>query len=321
MNRFTRWLWPVQNNILYKQDIENVCFQGGGMRGNAFVGVDKALTELGIWPQIKRFVGSSAGAIFAGTAACRISCTEMANTIENTDYSKFKDSEWGIAGEGVRVIECLGIYQGKYFYNWYGDLLKKCIGDEAITLQGVYERFGTEIIITTTDLTKKKLVYLDRFDYPTMELRDAVRRSMSIPIFYVPVRETDENGLVHLYVDGGCTNNFPLDYCDRFYSTQEEAFNKTIGFNLESGVDKTDPKKYVDQTVEINDVIDLVTTLINTTIEEIERVRLLPNDWARTIIINTFNYKSTDFDMPKEDIQKLAIEGYESTIAFFIKLK
>nr|QBK88219.1 MAG: patatin-like phospholipase [Marseillevirus LCMAC202] len=318
-----QWLWPRQNvsGLLNKQDIENVCFKGGGMKGNAFVGVDKALTELKVWPQIKRFVGSSAGAIFAGTAACRIPYTDMENAIESTDFSRFKDSEWGIAGEGVRLIANLGIYEGKYFYNWYGNLLKRFVGDEAITLQGVYERFGTELIVTTTDLTKKKLVYLNRINYPNMELRDAVRRSMSLPIFYVPIKETDENGLVHIYVDGGCTNIFPLDYCDRFYKTPEEAFNKTIGFNLETGTDQIDPRKYIDQTVEINNIIDLVTILINTMIEEIERIRLLPNDQYRTITINTLDYKSTDFDMKKADIQKLATRGYETTMAFFKALR
>nr|QBK87260.1 MAG: patatin-like phospholipase [Marseillevirus LCMAC201] len=300
-----------------RQSIENVCFKGGGMKGNAFVGVDRALTELGVWPQIKRFVGSSAGAIFAGAAACRIPYAEMVNIIENTDFSQFKDSEWGIAGEGVRLIEQLGIYEGKYFYDWYGGMLKKFVGDEEITLQGVYERFGTEIILTTTDLTKKKLVYLDRVDYPNMELRDAVRRSMSLPLFFVPVKETDEDGLTHVFIDGGCTNNFALDYCDRFYETPEEAFDKTIGFNLEIGSVPIDPKKYIDQTVDVSNVIDLVTTLINTLIEENERIRLTPNDWRRTITINTLEYKSTDFDMKKADIQILAKRGYDSTMAFF----
>ncbi len=315
MTRYITWIWggndPPRYSIMQKS-IENVCFKGGGMKGNAFLGVDRAFTKLGIWPQIKRFIGSSAGAIFAGAKACRVPFEDMATIIENTDFSQFRDSSWGVVGEGIRIIEYLGWYEGEYFYNWYGKLLEKMVEDKKITLQGVYEKFGSELVITTTDLTKKKLVYLNRIDNPDLELRDAVRRSMSIPVFYVPVRIVEPDGLTHIYVDGGCTNNYPLDYFDDCYSSKEEAFGKTIGFDLENDSD---------QTIEINNVIDLVTTLIHTTIETIEQVRLAPHDSLRSIEIDTGDYKATDFDMKKEDICKLADAGYTATMQFFTNKK
>ena len=312
MNRIIEWFWPsVVQPRISKSSIENVCFKGGGMKGNAFAGVDRAFAELGLWPQIKRFIGSSAGAIFAGAAACRIPYKDMAAEIASTDFSKFEDSSWGVVGEGVRLVEYLGFYEGAYFYDWYGNLLEKYIGDKEITLQGVYDRFGSDLVITTTDLTKKKLVFLTRHNYPTLKLCDAVRRSMSIPVFYVPIKEVDDQGLTHLLVDGSCTDNFPLKYFDNLYPTAEEAFGKTIGFDLEDS----------DQTDEINNIIDLVATLINTTIEVIEQLRLSPDDKYRTVYIKTWNYSSTDFNMSSADIQKLVESGYKSTMEFFENLK
>jgi predicted acylesterase/phospholipase RssA len=159
---------------------------------------------------------------------------------------------------------------------------------------------------------------MDRHNYPDLQVRDAVRRSMSIPVFYTPIQVIDDDGLTHVLVDGGCTNNYPLNYFDHLYSP-DEAFSKTIGFDLESG-GVYNPNEYHDQTVEINNIIDLVTTLINTTIEVIERTRLTPQDKYRSIQINTEDYKSTDFNMKKKDIQLLAENGYKATIEFFDNL-
>lgn len=294
----------------YKIDpkqIENVCFKGGGMKGNAFVGVDKALTELGLWNQIKRFIGSSAGAIFAAAAACRIPYSKMKEIIDKTDYSKFKDTPWGIIGEGARIYEYLGLYDGAYFYNWYGSLLAECVGNSDITFQEVYTQFKSELVITTTDLTIKKLVYISRETDPDLPIRDAIRRSMSIPTFYIPIVVRDDKGIDHVYVDGGCSNNFPIDYFDKIYSTPEEAFSKTIGFNLQedTGVCK------------INNIIDLMNALVNTEIEEIQRIRLKPKDPLRIIDIPTFDLSSTDFSMSKENIERLEKSGYDSTMHFF----
>lgn len=318
MSSVMNWIWPKYK--ISRSSIENVCFKGGGMKGNAFVGVARAMDELGMWPQIKRFIGSSAGAIFAGICACRIPHTTIDEEIKKVKYSKFKDSSWGLPGEGIRLIEKLGMYEGNYFYNWYRDLLEKYVGNPDITLEEIYQRFNSEIVITTTDLTKMNIVYMTRETHPDTKLCDAVRKSMSIPVFYVPITETDADGVKHVYVDGGCTDNFPLEYFDSLYSSKSEAFGKTMGFDLERGTVETDPTKYYDHTANINSIIDLVTTLINTTIETIERTRLDPLDTNRIVHINTKDYKTTNFDMPEKDIQDLITIGYNATLKFFANL-
>lgn len=315
MNWVSNWFGKTHPTII-PSEIENVCFKGGGVKGNAFLGVDKAFTELGMWPQIKRFIGSSAGAIFAGAAACRIPYADMKDVIDNTNFTKFEDTSWGLIGEGIRLVEDWGLYQGEYFFQWYRNILDQYVGNPDITFQEVYDQFGSELVITTTDLTKRKLVYMSRKTDPELSIAEAVRRSMSIPVYFVPVKYTDSDNLVHVLVDGGCTNNFPLDFFDQLYSTPEEAFTKTVGFNLESS-DCDDPKKYQDQTFEINSLTDLMTSLINTSVDVIERTRLRDVDKYRVIEINTGTCQATDFDITREEIQKLADAGYHATLNFF----
>lgn len=275
--------------------IENICFKGGGMKGLAFVGVDKAMTELGLWDNVKRFIGSSAGAIFASAAACRIPFEKMEAEISQTDFTKFKDSRWGWLSDSYYLYEESGLYKGEYFYQWYSNMLKKYINDPDITLQGVYDRFGTELVITTTNLTKHKLVYLNRKDHPDEKLRDAVRKSMSIPVFFTPVVKDGD-----LYVDGGITNNFPLDYFDHIS-------DKTLGFYLDESTDYG----------EINNVVKLVISVINTCIETIEKNSLTEADKKRMVHIKTWDYSPIDFQMSKDDIDKLIQSGYEATMEYF----
>lgn len=297
------WFWGNSNFDIAR--VENVCFKGGGMKGLTFVGVDRAMSEAGLWPQIKRFIGSSAGAIFAGASACRIPFDDLEDYVLSTDFSKFKDSKWGVT-ESYRLYEYLGLYPGDYFYNWYGNLLQKYIQDSEITLQGVYERFGTDLTITTTDLTLRKVIYMDRRNNPDLKLKDAVRRSMSIPLVFEPI-QTIEDEETHVYIDGGCTNNYPIDYFDNLYT--HSAFTRTLGFDLISDYEKSS----------VDSIQGLLTALINTGIETIEDVRMSPEDVKRSVMINTGNVVSTDFNMSREEIRKLIDIGYEMTKIFLEK--
>ncbi|CAH1269067.1 Hypp4081 [Branchiostoma lanceolatum] len=49
---------------------ENLVLEGGGAKSIAYIGVCKVLEDAGILPQIKRFAGTSAGAITLDTVTC-----------------------------------------------------------------------------------------------------------------------------------------------------------------------------------------------------------------------------------------------------------
>ena len=56
---------------------ENLVIEGGGVRGIAFGGTLQKLEELGVLPNIRRVIGSSAGAITAGAVACCIPAADI----------------------------------------------------------------------------------------------------------------------------------------------------------------------------------------------------------------------------------------------------
>ena len=66
----------------------------------------------------------------------------------------------------------------------------------------------------------------------------------------------------------------------------------------------------------VDSVQGLLTALINTDIETIEETRMSPEDVKRSVMINTGDAVSTNFDMNRGEIKKLIDIGYESTKMF-----
>jgi len=300
ITKLTREPQPeLDHQVKTSQEFENVCLEGGGIRGIAFIGVLKALEELHKVKGIKRYIGSSAGAIFAGAMACGYDSEQMKQLVLTTDFTQFMDGNWGQIGSVMRLVYYWGIYNGDYFYNWYGKVLEKTCGNPDITFLEAYIQFDKELYITGSNISTRQIHYFCRDSYPNMKIRDAVRISMSIPIFYVPVFHEK-----CYWVDGGYLDNYPLAYFDPM-----PFFGETLGFRLYP--DKTIPEP-------INNITDFVTNLLETAVEQIDKLRLKPGDEMRSVPIHTFDIKSTDFYITKQQMEMLIESGYKSTIEFFI---
>lgn len=73
----------------------NLVFEGGGVKGLAYVGAMQVLREKGILRNIKRVGGTSVGAINAILCALRYSDTEQRTILKAMDFRAFRDHNWG----------------------------------------------------------------------------------------------------------------------------------------------------------------------------------------------------------------------------------
>jgi NTE family protein len=90
-----------------------------------------------------------------------------------------------------------------------------------------------DLYITGTCLNKQQLIVFSYETYPKMKVKDAVRISASIPLYFEAVF-IDKDGKVishpkrkeglDIMVDGGFTGNFPI----RMFDNHRSSFN--IGF-------------------------------------------------------------------------------------------
>ena len=175
---------------------------------------------------------------------------------------------------------------------------------------------------------------------PRMRVVDAVRRSMSIPLFFSAVRDDRED----VFVDGGVINNFPVKLFDRdkylsntelkrvpkYYQDENKVllakspgsspyvYNKeTLGFRLDStkeiGVfrDGQEPQHH-----KIENFLDYTMHLINTVFSVQDSQHLHGDDWHRTVYINSLGVGTTDFDLSASRKKDLVASGRKSAKAY-----
>ena len=74
----------------------NLVFEGGGVKGVAYIGALKVLEEKGILGQIQRIGETSAGAINAVLLALGYTGEEILPILLDLKFKNFLDDTWGI---------------------------------------------------------------------------------------------------------------------------------------------------------------------------------------------------------------------------------
>ena len=108
-----------------KYPFKNLVFEGGGVKGIAYVGAMEVFEKKQILQNIVRVGGTSAGAINAVLFAAGFSNVETLAELSKLDFNKFKDDSWGVLSDMNRLRDEFGWYKGDYFRDWIGNLLKK----------------------------------------------------------------------------------------------------------------------------------------------------------------------------------------------------
>ena len=101
-------------------------FEGGGVKGIGFVGAVAVAEKQGLtWQNV---AGTSAGAIVATLIAAGYTAKEMREILSNLDYNNFKDrgsiDKIPLVGPAASLVFEKGLYEGKFFQEWMGGLLK-----------------------------------------------------------------------------------------------------------------------------------------------------------------------------------------------------
>lgn len=320
----------------------NLVFEGGGVKGIAYVGAMRVLEREGILKNITRVGGTSAGSINAVMFAAGFSNIETLKILKELDFNDFKDDSWGALRDMSRLRDEFGWYKGDFFRDWIGDLLKKKTGSSEITFKALQEYSGKALYVYASNLSTKFGEVYSPEHTPRMRVVDAVRRSMSIPLFFRAVRDDRDD----VFVDGGAINNYPVKLFDRekylddhglkripgYYEEENKAlaaksskssqyiYNKeTLGFRLDSakeiGVfrDGQEP-----QHVKIENFLDYTMQLIKTVLAVQDSQHLHEDDWHRTVYIDTLGVETTDFDL-SDSLKKELVSSGERSAEKYLK--
>ena len=250
------------------------------------------------------------GALLA--AGC--STAELRRIMERTDYRKFADESWLDRLPGGKVVSLLtesGVYEGEYLRSYLHELLGehgRTFGDLALPEDPrgsllPHQRY--RLVVNVSDVSLGRLVRFP-WDYERLygldpdhqSVADAVRASMSIPFFFEPASiQHGRPGAAgrsgrSVLVDGGMLSNFPVDIFDTPAGRTPRW--PTFGIKLSSrpgAVGSAFPK-------DVQGPAALTRAMLATLTSFRDAMHIDdPAVQARTIFVDTFGVRSTDFDL------------------------
>ncbi|MFZ3173108.1 MAG: patatin-like phospholipase family protein [Carboxydocellales bacterium] len=303
--------------------LADAVFEGGGVKGVALVGALWAAEAQGYtWENV---AGTSAGAIVAALVAAGYTASEIKNIMYSLDFRKFKDTLCAgripVLGPALSIGITKGLYKGDYFIKWlrghlaakgvrtFGDLIRERYrGDK----QRCYR-----LRVIAADISRGRMLILpqDIAEYgmkpEKLEVANAIRMSMSIPLFYRPVqwgyKDSSGKRSISYIVDGGILSNYPVWLFDK----PDLPNWPTFGFRL---VESESPVEHIHK---ISGPISLLSSVMTTMMEAHDRKYIKEADFARTIAIPTLGVRTTDFELSEAKREALFQSGLKAGEKFF----
>jgi NTE family protein len=301
--------------------IKNLVFEGAGIRGIAYCGAIHELENRQLLKNVERVAGTSAGAVTALALSLGYSGTEIEELIRTTNFKKFNDGNFFFVGGINRVTKYFGWYRKNRVDKWLGKIIEKKAGNANITFAQLHEKGFKDLYTSGTCLNKQQLVIFSHQSYPLMKIRDAVRISMSIPLYFEAVfldslgnvisNPKHKKGL-DVMVDGGFIGNFPIHIFDSLKTNPA-----TLGFRIDSDDQiKNDKTDNTLAAMPIGNLKEYVNAFYNMIIENLNRQQLTKEDWQRTISISDGNIEPRIRKLSKKEVETLINNGRAAVINY-----
>ncbi|MCU6479264.1 patatin-like phospholipase family protein [Arthrobacter sp. A2-55] len=306
----------------------DLVLEGGGVKGSGLVGAVSALAEHTDPYSIHRVAGTSAGAIVAGLLASGMSVAQVKAVMDGLDFARFEDESGFLAhlpglGESAGLLFHEGLFTGGFLHDWISETLA---GQGVYTWADLKEddpgsalppAHRYKLVVIVSDVSRGLMLRLP-WDYEELlgldpdktSVADAIRASASIPFFFRPWKmpaNTSVTGHDHIVcADGGLLSNFPMAIFDRHDGRPSRW--PTLGVKL-SGQTSIRTEDWAPD----NSNIQLAKSLLSTMMGAHDRGYVNdPQAVARTIFVDTTNYRATDFHLTPADKEAMFTTGLAS---------
>lgn len=216
--------------------VENLAFKGGGVLGAAYAGALTAFEEYRlvghsggtkpvVYGNVQRVAGTSAGSICAALVALGHNAAEINDLMGGLQFTEFVDPTANPLLDG-------GFCYGAAFLNWMEKRVAEVLGKPDATFADLAARAANDARFKDLHVFSHQVSGGRTFEFcaqstPDVPIAQAVRASMSIPIFFVPWTFSGDLAKSYpgLFVDGGVAFNYPIS-----------AFDSGPGNNLTLGI-------------------------------------------------------------------------------------
>lgn len=287
--------------------------EGGGAKVFGHIGAIAGIEAKGFRPS--HMAGTSSGAIVAALRTAGYVPEEIMEIIDTIDLKALKDPGNGVPGKkGYNLLRKFGLYEGDFFYELMRDRLAakgvKNFGDlrSSEVSDAEHPKLRWRFKCYAADVSRGRLITLPH-DLPHLygvsadgfEVATAVRASMSIPVFYKPVKLGDS-----YVVDGGLISNFPINAFDDDGEPAWPTFGLLLDEDRESKTNKITWKIHT-----------YFTAILKTMLSAHDKTLIDPFEYYhRTIKVPVGSIGTTDFDISTETQRWLYQNGYDAAKQF-----
>lgn len=311
------------------QSPRSLALEGGGIRGIAYAGAWQALEEARVDTGIREVAGTSVGAITGCLISLGYRASELRFVMNGLRMQEFNDGRWFFAGGQQRLRKKFGWYRGDALERWIGERVREKTGSAHTTFRQLAALAAgnasfRNFYATATDLTAQKAVVFSVHTVPDMELKTAVRASMSVPLYFEAVlldstgkrydRVKDCPGC-HVYVDGGLLLNYPLELFDSTDAQGRPVMNPdAIGFKLERVEQMGVHDGIAPYT--IHNLGQYIAAFYNLGMEKLNSRMSRAQEKTRTVYISTGNVSPRVRRISEKTRNLLFSNGYEAARQF-----
>jgi predicted acylesterase/phospholipase RssA len=267
---------------------------GGGVRGVAHVGVMKGLADAGMLSCVKEMIGISAGSLFSLLWVLGYTLDELERLATEFDFTLLRNIE----PESVFAFpDTYGLDSGEALEKLILSILRQKGFSPNATFADIHKLCPVHLRCYATELQTSRIREFSTSLTPNVEVRLAIRASMSLPFFYTPVKDPESDALL---VDGGLLNNLPMVFL------QEHQLRETWGVIFHATKRSIQPVK--DLTEFLRHIYDGATLMRSSL--------FLDRYGDRVIKIPTDEFGALSFGESKESRLQLIELAREKTLEF-----
>ena len=212
----------VQNETI---DYDTLCITGSSAKGLLILGSLQYAYDNFMFNNINIYIGTSSGAIISYLLAIGYKPIEIISYICTNQLL-----------EKIQHFNIVAMLQGRgacSFTPIQEQIEKMSISKIGYlpTLKNIKDRYNKTLIFSTHNLTLNKTEYLSYETYPDLPCITALRMSANLPLVFEKYKYGNS-----YYIDGGISDNFPIEIADKMgskifgiiLSLEEKNFNQNL---------------------------------------------------------------------------------------------
>jgi predicted acylesterase/phospholipase RssA len=181
---------------------KRLVLSGGSVKGLAYVGALKYFEEnKDTFGSIREFVGTSIGSLASLLIILNYTSSQLKKLFWDLEFSNLQSLSMS------SFLETFGLDDGKLVEKF----IKDCISSKGLSPEISFSQLqnitGKSLVACGTNVDKQEFRFFDSVRTPHMPVFLALRISMAIPILFQPILFEGNH-----YVDGGITNDIPVNY-------------------------------------------------------------------------------------------------------------